>query len=527
MIKLENVSYKYSNNNLAISDINLELNEGEITVIIGKNGSGKSTLLSTIANIYKYKGNIYLDNLDIKKIANKDFRKEIGIVFQDPNNQIIFPKVYDNLSFVLNNLGYDDIDNRIIKALELVSMKEYINENPYNLSLGQKQRIALATTLVTNPKYLLLDEITSMIDYQGKKEIYSLILKLKQEGIGIIFGTNILEELVYADKIVIISKNIKKVLTKKELFNNLDVLYSIDADFKNEFLNIKLSSKYQDEKLLGLKLFSDGKDNYLLLEDLYNKYLKVSNTETEAEEEQTSDISKEDLEIIINGFLKAIGDSFTKDDFLREKVTINHDDKKIDVYKNYLVYNNKNCNEIDSKIIENIKANNELVNALKKVLGEEEYNELIKPSEEEEYEFNSEFIVYTKGLTNEFVRVSFNYQDDESVISIDCDYDTITVDFKEKNENIKINIEQNDNYNYIVSFNVTDGDGNTSLIKLSLIGESIENIEKVNVENAVLLEKLTEEDQNLIMQKLSENKTLTKFIEDISKILNGDFALEM
>ena len=256
MIKLENVSYRYSNNNLDISDINLELNEGEITFIIGKNGSGKSTLLSTIANIYKYKGNIYLDNLDIKKIANKDFRKEIGIVFQDPNNQIIFPKVYDNLAFVLNNLGYDDIDNRIIKALELVSMEEYINENPYNLSLGQKQRIALATTLVTNPKYLLLDEITSMIDYQGKKDIYSLILKLKQEGIGIIFGTNILEELVYADKIVIISKNIKKVLTKKELFNNLDVLieFGFSIPFNLKVIN-KLKSKvsidnYDEDKIM-------------------------------------------------------------------------------------------------------------------------------------------------------------------------------------------------------------------------------------------------------------------------------------
>ena len=108
MINLDKVSYKYPSGNLALNNISLLINEGEITIIIGKNGSGKSTLLSTIANIYKYKGDIYLDDVNIKKISNIDFRKQIGIVFQDPNNQIIFPSVYDNLAFVLQNLNFDN-----------------------------------------------------------------------------------------------------------------------------------------------------------------------------------------------------------------------------------------------------------------------------------------------------------------------------------------------------------------------------------------------------------------------------------
>lgn len=240
MIKLEKVSYQYPSGNLALNNVSLTLKEGEISIIIGKNGSGKSTLLSTIANIYKYKGNILLEDNDIKKIKNKDFRKQVGIVFQDPNNQIIFPSVYDDLKFTLNNLGFTDIDERIKKALKTVSMEDYLHANPYNLSLGQKQRIALASVLATNPKYLLLDEITSMIDYKGKRDIYNLLLKLKQQGIGIIFGTNILEELIYADKIIILDNEVKKVLTKEELFNNLNILlqYGFNIPF-----NIKVIGK--------------------------------------------------------------------------------------------------------------------------------------------------------------------------------------------------------------------------------------------------------------------------------------------
>lgn len=240
MIELNGVSYKYPDGNLAINNISLNLKEGEITAIIGKNGSGKSTLLSTIANLYKFKGNISIDNVDIKKIHNKDFRKKVGIVFQNPNNQIIFPSVEENLKFVLDNLDFDEPVTRIKEALKIVSMEKYYKSNAYNLSLGQKQRIALASVLVTYPKYLLLDEITSMLDYQGKKSIYDLILKLKNEGIGIIMGTNILEELIYADKIIILDNEIKEILTKKELFDNLDILlkYNFDIPF-----NLKVIKK--------------------------------------------------------------------------------------------------------------------------------------------------------------------------------------------------------------------------------------------------------------------------------------------
>ena len=147
MIKINNLSYKYREGNIGLSNINLEINKGEIVMIIGTNGSGKSTLLSAIANLIKYSGSITLDDKEIKKIKNKEFRKRVGIVFQNPNVQVVFNNVYDDIKFTLENLDIDDIDKHIDDALALVNMTEYKNSNPYNLSMGQRQRIALASIL--------------------------------------------------------------------------------------------------------------------------------------------------------------------------------------------------------------------------------------------------------------------------------------------------------------------------------------------------------------------------------------------
>ena len=253
MIKVSNLSYKYSKDNIALKNINLEIKPKEIVMVIGKNGAGKSTLLSCLANIYKYDGSIYLDERNIKKIPNKEFRREVGIVFQNPNNQIIFPSVRDDTNFVLNNLDLHLEEKDLINNLKLVSMEDYLDHNPYNLSMGQKQRICLSSVLITKPKYLLLDEITAMLDYQGKKDIYKIILDLKKQGIGIVMGTNILDELVYADKIVILDKEIKKVLTRKELLKNINILldYGFNIPFNLKVINkLKLDIKDYNEEMI-------------------------------------------------------------------------------------------------------------------------------------------------------------------------------------------------------------------------------------------------------------------------------------
>lgn len=255
MIKIKDLSYKYKEGNIGLKNINLEFNRGEIVIIIGSNGSGKSTLLSAIANLIKYNGSITLDDIEIKKIKNKEYRKKVGIVFQNPNTQIVFNKVYDDIKFTLDNLEIDDVDNKIKKALLQVHMEEFINSNPYNLSMGQRQRIALASALSSDKEFLLLDEVTSMIDYNGKQEIYHIISELKKQNIGIIMTTNVIDELVYADRIIIMNDNheIKGIYTKKEIFDNLKLLNDFYIPFKFKLINkvgYKKLKTLSDEELL-------------------------------------------------------------------------------------------------------------------------------------------------------------------------------------------------------------------------------------------------------------------------------------
>ena len=255
MIKIKDLSYKYKEGNIGLKNINLEFNRGEIVIIIGSNGSGKSTLLSAIANLVKYNGSITLDDIEIKKIKNKEYRKKVGIVFQNPNTQIVFNKVYDDIKFTLDNLEIDDVDNKIKKALLQVHMEEFINSNPYNLSMGQRQRIALASALSSDKEFLLLDEVTSMIDYNGKQEIYHIISELKKQNIGIIMTTNVIDELVYADRIIIMNDNheIKGIYTKKEIFDNLKLLNDFYIPFKFKLINkvgYKKLKTLSDEELL-------------------------------------------------------------------------------------------------------------------------------------------------------------------------------------------------------------------------------------------------------------------------------------
>lgn len=239
MIKLEHVYYRYKEGNYALSDINLEFKKGEISFIIGSNGSGKSSLLSSIAGLNKYDGLITLDNKNIKKFNNKELRKKIGIVFQNPNTQMIFNNVYDDMKFTLNNLDEDNIDEKIKKSLKLVGMSDFINANPYNLSMGQKQKINLAGILGTDKEFLLLDEVTSMIDNSGKNEIYQIIKKLKKLNKGIIMTTNLTDELIYADKIIILNKyhQVDGVYTKEEIFKHLEYLNDFYVPLKFKIIN--------------------------------------------------------------------------------------------------------------------------------------------------------------------------------------------------------------------------------------------------------------------------------------------------
>jgi energy-coupling factor transport system ATP-binding protein len=188
MIKLENINFKYKKNktkDYILKDINLTINNGEFISIIGNNGEGKSTLLKLLSGIIlPTEGNILINDINTK--SKKDFinlRKNISIVFQNPDNQIIFERVYEELEFALKNLKFDkkNIDKQIDLALEKVNMLDFKFTNTENLSLGQKQKIIIAEALSTNSDIIVLDEPTAMLDPTSKKDFLNLLIDLNNK----------------------------------------------------------------------------------------------------------------------------------------------------------------------------------------------------------------------------------------------------------------------------------------------------------------------------------------------------------
>ncbi len=235
MIELKNVSYKYKNGNEVLKDINTKVEDGEFVAVIGKNGSGKSTLTKLISGLEKpTKGDVIVNGINTKsKKETTELRKNVGIVFQNPENQIIFNRVYDDIEFGIKNLSVNtkNIEETIKQALKQVNMEEHIKKDPFELSLGQKQRVAIASVLALNTKIIVLDEPTTMLDPEGKKAIYDIVNGLKQQGYTIIYITNAIDEILLADRVIVIKdKQIQKEFNKKDILQNIDVLKSLDIE---------------------------------------------------------------------------------------------------------------------------------------------------------------------------------------------------------------------------------------------------------------------------------------------------------
>lgn len=260
MIRINNLSFKYKNSNKVLDNINLEINEGEFVSIIGKNGSGKSTFAKLISGLLKpTSGETLIDDLDTsKKDTFMEIRQRVGIVFQNPENQIIFNNVYDDIAFALKNLKVKDIDLRIKEALKKVKMDKYIFNNTYELSLGQKQRTVIAGILSINPKYIIFDEPTTMLDSEGKEDVYNLIIELKKQGYTIIYITNAVDEILMSDRIIILSEGkITSDFKKENIIENIDILkenninlpkiVNIILELKNNKIDINLENWTMEE----------------------------------------------------------------------------------------------------------------------------------------------------------------------------------------------------------------------------------------------------------------------------------------
>lgn len=239
MIKLENVTYEYKSNEeefMALKGINLEIKKGEFLVVLGHNGSGKSTLAKLInALLLPTNGKVYvngMDTTDEEKIW--DIRHTAGMVFQNPDNQIVATIVEEDVAFGPENQGVEpkEIRERIDKALEIVEMTRYKKHAPHLLSGGQKQRIAIAGVLAMNPECIILDEPTAMLNPTGRSEVMETVRKLnKEQKKTIVHITHYMEEAVEADRIIVMEEGqIVMEGTPRQVFSQVDKMKELGLD---------------------------------------------------------------------------------------------------------------------------------------------------------------------------------------------------------------------------------------------------------------------------------------------------------
>ena len=233
IIEIKNVSYAYESEEdsvQAVKNLSLDIYEGEFFVLLGPNGCGKSTLAKLINGfLTQDQGQILVNNLDSADENNIfKIRQSVGLVFQNPDNQMVASIIEDDIAFGCENLGIDkdETRRRVDWALKTVNMYDYKNGTPFKLSGGQKQRVAIAAILAMMPKVLILDESTSMLDPEGRKEVLSTISKLNKENkMTIILITHYMDEALLADRIGVMNNgNLTNMGTPKEIFGNPDIL---------------------------------------------------------------------------------------------------------------------------------------------------------------------------------------------------------------------------------------------------------------------------------------------------------------
>jgi energy-coupling factor transporter ATPase len=280
MIKVDNLSFEYIRRdedgnvesiNKAIDQVSLSVDKGDFIAILGANGSGKSTLAKHInAILYPTEGSVWVNGLNTSEEKNLwEIRQSAGMVFQNPDNQIIATVVEEDVGFGPENLGIpsEEIWQRVEKSLEAVGMLEFRHMSPNKLSGGQKQRVAIAGIMAMKPECIVLDEPTAMLDPNGRKEVIATVRELNQkENVTVILITHHMDEVIYADKVFVMEHgHVKMEGTPRQIFSRVEEIkqYRMDVPQVTE-LAYELSKEGYDipAGLLAVEEFVAAIDAY-------------------------------------------------------------------------------------------------------------------------------------------------------------------------------------------------------------------------------------------------------------------------
>lgn len=275
MLEVQNLKYSYNNDYQALKGVSLKIDDGDMVALLGKNGAGKSTLFLHLNGIYEPdEGKVFIDGEELKydKKSLLKFRQKVGIVFQNPDDQIFAPTVEEDVAFGPLNLGLpmEEVQDRVEEALARVGMSGTEKIAPHHLSGGQKKRVAIAGILAMKPEIMVLDEPTAGLDPQGVENLVKLLKELNDEGITIVISTHEVDLVPdYANKVfVLVDGELIAEGTPKEIFAQPEIL---------ERAHLKIPIVTDLFQQLETEGFDMENDYPLTIEEAKDKFLKLMN----------------------------------------------------------------------------------------------------------------------------------------------------------------------------------------------------------------------------------------------------------
>ena len=253
IIEVKDLSFRYKEDQdyYDVNNVSFHVKRGEWLSIVGHNGSGKSTTIRLIDGLLEAdSGEIWIDGQLLSSENVWDLRRQIGMVFQNPDNQFVGATVEDDVAFGLENQGLprEEMKKRVAESLELVGMLDFKNREPARLSGGQKQRVAIAGVVALRPAILILDEATSMLDPEGRRELIQTVQEIRKDHqMTVVSITHDLEEVAMSDRVLVMKKGqVESTSNPRELFSRDDLdQIGLDEPFTNQLRESLRETGYQ------------------------------------------------------------------------------------------------------------------------------------------------------------------------------------------------------------------------------------------------------------------------------------------